>query len=72
MEKTTKDLTAHDYYTLYKEFFLQSSPLTATGISLRNFATYVGVEYGPEDSDAEVRRLYFEAMNALGVIYDTV
>lgn len=72
MSKNTEDFTAHDYYTFYKEFFIQSSPLTATGTSLRNFATYVGVEYGSEDSDAEVRRLYFEAVNNLGLVHDSV
>lgn len=62
----TEDFTAYDFYLWQKESTLQFDPRTATGQHLRNLADYSGVEYGPEDSDAEVRRLYFEEMNGVG------
>ena len=54
------------------ETILQLDPRTATGVNLRNLADYIGVEYEQEDSDAEVRRLYFETKEKIEEIYEGV
>jgi hypothetical protein len=66
----TENFTAYDYVLWQEQAAVQFDPRTATGVALRNLATYAGVEYGSEDSDAEVRRLYFSTMDKLDIIRD--
>lgn len=62
----SKDLTLYDALKSLENLAVQMDYRTADGASLRNLATYFGVEYGPLDSDAAIRNKIQDSKSATG------